>query len=568
MRKITFTQVPSISFPILLFWFLISCRSSDTENKALSNNPVAINVNLVHDNYEEVSSKNIQTSNNPSQFPDNNLLQRKEIPFSDGFDLVAELKPEAASLKNSAQASLNPVAAATPIQRAIKFRVVVYNASGLYDSSYIYSISATGAVTPDSGTAMKLNGGQSYTFIAYSYNTNVAPSENLTGVNLSTASVPITSSQDFMYYKITMTPDGNVGAQNNLNIVLTHQQSLITVILDSSLTNGYNITNISGATLGKTYPTANAALSTGSLTSSGTAGTVNVTFPANPNTTNLPATAAIMLNNGTGINDGTFNIASLTVGPLTVSNIAFSNLTIQPGVKYSLTLKLTPQDAFIDDTTSVPGTTIKAARINGKVWMRYNLGVDTSVNPDPDLTTPITPGLFGNYYQWGRSLTQANGYTPAPAVPSWDNTTTPQPNSWNQGTETAPIRTSNDPCPANYRVPTTTEFQDLANSTIQSNVNDISWDAGSTTNYTSIKVFTSKKDKNVKLSFPAPGFRDYVNGALATVNLRGTIGIYWTSSPPTGNNYKNMQLYKNSVNLTTGAANPNFGENVRCIRIN
>ena len=220
MRKITFTQVLSISLPALLLWFSVSCRSSDTDNKTLNNGTVAINVNLVHDDYEDVDGKNIQASNNQTLSLGGDLTQTKQIPFSGGFDLVAELKPEATSLKNSAQASLNPVAAATPIQRAIKFRIVVYNASGQYDSSYIYSISSGGVVTPDSGTAMKLNGGQSYTFIAYSYNTNVAPSENLTGINLSTASVPITSSQDFMYYKVTMTPDGNAGAQNNLNVIL------------------------------------------------------------------------------------------------------------------------------------------------------------------------------------------------------------------------------------------------------------------------------------------------------------------------------------------------------------
>ena len=99
-------------------------------------------VNLVHDDYEDVDGKNIQASNNQTLSLAGDLTQTKQIPFSGGFDLVAELKPEATSLKNSAQASLNTVAAATPIQRAIKFRIVVYNASGQYDSSYIYSISS------------------------------------------------------------------------------------------------------------------------------------------------------------------------------------------------------------------------------------------------------------------------------------------------------------------------------------------------------------------------------------------------------------------------------------------
>ncbi|ODM53154.1 FISUMP domain-containing protein [Elizabethkingia meningoseptica] len=566
MRKITFTQVLSISLPALLLWFSVSCRSSDTDNKTLNNGTVAINVNLVHDDYEDVDGKNIQASNNQTLSLGGDLTQTKQIPFSGGFDLVAELKPEATSLKNSAQASLNPVAAATPIQRAIKFRIVVYNASGQYDSSYIYSISSGGVVTPDSGTAMKLNGGQSYTFIAYSYNTNVAPSENLTGINLSTASVPITSSQDFMYYKVTMTPDGNAGAQNNLNVILKHSFSTITVNVDSSLTNGYNITAITGATLGKSYPNATVALNSGAITSSGTAGTVAVNFPASPNSSNVAATAAVTVNNATNTNDGTFNISSLTVGPLTGSNVAFNNLTIQPGARYTMTIKLVPQDSFFDDTTSVPGTTIKAARIGGKVWMRYNLGVDATANTNPDLTNPATPGLFGNYYQWGRLLTQANGFTGTGTIIGWDAITTPPANSWNTGTEAAPVKTLADPCPANYRVPTTTEFQNLTNATTQANTNDASWDAASNTNYTSIKVFTSKRDKNVKLSFPAPGYRSRTDGTLVA-GSRGAMGIYWVSSPPAGGKYMNMQLYKNSIDFSSGADGPNYGENIRCIRI-
>ncbi|MDX8565945.1 hypothetical protein OZ664_18195, partial [Elizabethkingia sp. HX WHF] len=97
-----------------------------------------------------------------------------------------------------------------------------------------------------------------------------------------------------------------------------------------------------------------------------------------------------------------------------------------------------------------------------------------------------------------------------------------------------------------------------------------SWDNGSTTNYASVKVFTSKRDKNVILSFPAAGYRINTDGTLNTAAgiSRGNIGIYWTSSAPTLVNYKNMQLYKASVDFTSGAGAPYFGENIRCIRIN
>ena len=571
MRKIKLSNVLSISLPAFLLWFSVSCRSSDTDSKTLNTDQVAINVNLAQDDYEDVVNKNVQASTSQSLTSNNNQMQRQTVPFGGGFDLVAELKPDTSSLKSIAQAGINPVAAATPIQRAIKFRIVVYNASGQYDSSYIYSVSATGAVTPDSGVPMKLNGGESYTFIAYSYNTNVAPADNLVGSNLSTATISATSTQDIMYYKTTMTPDGNTGAQNYLNVILKHSFSTITVNVDASLTNGYNITNITGATLGKVFPTATIALNSGTVTSSGTATTIAVPFPANPNSNNVTATSAVIINNANNTNDGTFNIASLTIGPLTGTNVAFNNLTIQPGARYNMTIKLIPQDSFFDDTTSLPGTTFKVARINGKVWMRYNLGVDPLTNPNPDLTAPSNTGLFGNYYQWGVITPAALGNAePGPIIP-WNTSIVPAANAWNSGTETAPVKViTNDPCPANFRVPTTTEFQDLVSSTVQTNTNDTSWDNGSTTNYASVKVFTSKRDKNVILSFPAAGYRINTDGTLNTAAgiSRGNIGIYWTSSAPTLVNYKNMQLYKASVDFTSGAGAPYFGENIRCIRIN
>ncbi|ODM55407.1 FISUMP domain-containing protein [Elizabethkingia meningoseptica] len=563
MRTIKFTQVLGISLPALLLWVAVSCRSSDTDNKILSNDPVAINVNMAHDDYQDIEDKNVQASSNQSLYFNNEPTQRRVVPFSGGFDLVAELKPDAPSLKNATQASLNPAAVATPIQRVIKFRVVVYNnATGQYDSSYIYSISATGAVTPDSGTPMKLNGGQNYDFIAYSYNTNVAPNENLTGSNLSSASLTITSPQDFMYWKGNMTPNGNL-AQNNLNIVLKHSFSIITVNVDSSLTNGYNITNIAGATLGKSYPSASIALNSGAVTSSGTAGTVTVNFPASPNSSSVAATAAVAINNTTNTNDGTFKITTLTIGSLTGSNISFNNLTIQPGARYTMTMRVVPQDIFFDDTSS--GSTIKVARINGKVWMRYNLGVNTTANPNPDLTTDTGTGLFGNYYQWGRSNIVANGSTSSGVISGWNTTSSPSSNNaWNSGSESNPVRTGNDPCPTNFRVPTTTEFQDLINSTIETNVND--WDGNFSNNLVSLKVFTSKKDKNVKLSFPAPGYRARTDGALTG---RGANGLYWTSTPPSSStHYSNVQLYKNNIDFINGADGPYYGENVRCIRVN
>lgn len=81
MRKIKLSNVLNIGLPVFLLWFSVSCRSSDTDNKTLNNDAVAINVNLVQDDYEDVANKNSQASTNQILSIDNNLVQRREVPF-------------------------------------------------------------------------------------------------------------------------------------------------------------------------------------------------------------------------------------------------------------------------------------------------------------------------------------------------------------------------------------------------------------------------------------------------------------------------------------------------------
>lgn len=102
----------------------------------------------------------------------------------------------------------------------------------------------------------------------------------------------------------------------------------------------------------------------------------------------------------------------------------------------------------------------------GRIWKSKNLGatqVATSTN-DSD--------AVGDFYQWGRNKDGHEKVNSSrfvgPVVGGTEganfitNTTdwlsTPTDNLWNDGTESNPIKTSNDPCPLGYRIPTKTEF--------------------------------------------------------------------------------------------------------------
>ncbi|CAA7195893.1 fibrobacter succinogenes major paralogous domain-containing protein [Chryseobacterium potabilaquae] len=149
-----------------------------------------------------------------------------------------------------------------------------------------------------------------------------------------------------------------------------------------------------------------------------------------------------------------------------------------------------------------------------RAWATYNLGADTSLDPN----IPVKE-IHGNYYQWGRIAVAADTDTPSGAISGWN--TTPAPNdSWNTGTEAAPIKnTANDPCPSGFRVPTITEWQSLGNNNTVSKVGTFT-----TGSFTSAIVFSCGANK---LTLPMAGARMQLTGLLKN---RGIQGFYWSNT--------------------------------------
>jgi len=123
----------------------------------------------------------------------------------------------------------------------------------------------------------------------------------------------------------------------------------------------------------------------------------------------------------------------------------------------------------------------------------------------------------------------------------------PQDNAlWNVGTEAAPVKTANDPCPAGYRVPTQSEFVSLA---AASNV----W---ATEGGVSGRKFT---DGGNSLFLPAAGCRRSNNGSLTNA---GTNGFYWSSTVSGSDLY---DLAFNDGNVGTSYSYRAYGQSVRCV---
>ncbi len=314
---------------------LYSCNKSG-ENTALTGETVVkINLSGV-EAYNETDNNAVQkqasanASHSSSNAPD---VQEMTVPLENGGSVDVVLTNNSAVTK-SLVASSNPKLAAVqtqekPLDKNVKYKVVVYDNQGAYVTAkdYSYGEEATAA-------GIVLDAGKSYTFIAYSINSTTA----LPGINnqntLSTASLNNISG-DLMYYTGTLTLKNGV---NNLNVVLKHRFSQITTTLtmDPSMTGA--ITQIGTAVLKPSHSSANLKFSDETLTYNGlnNAG-VTTQFPALGNGLRTVISNPSLLIHPTTSN-GTLMLGSLTLDDETKTNITIPNVKINPGQKYDLKL--------------------------------------------------------------------------------------------------------------------------------------------------------------------------------------------------------------------------------------
>ncbi|APU97412.1 hypothetical protein BV902_14535 [Sphingobacterium sp. B29] len=314
---------------------LYSCNKSG-ENTALTGETVVkINLSGV-EAYNETDNNAVQkqasanASHSSSNAPD---VQEMTVPLENGGSVDVVLTNNSAVTK-SLVASSNPKLAAVqtqekPLDKNVKYKVVVYDSQGAYVTAkdYSYGEEATAA-------GIVLDAGKSYTFIAYSINSTAALPDINNQNTLSTASLNNISG-DLMYYTGTLTLKNGV---NNLNVVLKHRFSQITTTLtmDPSMTGA--ITQIGTAVLKPSHSSANLKFSDETLTYNGlnNAG-VTTQFPALGNGLRTIISNPSLLIHPTTSN-GTLMLGSLTLDGETKTNITIPNVKINPGQKYDLKL--------------------------------------------------------------------------------------------------------------------------------------------------------------------------------------------------------------------------------------
>ncbi|MDV2493993.1 hypothetical protein CMU02_14850 [Elizabethkingia anophelis] len=351
---------------LLVLLLTIACRSTDsamegdgTESGGTSGSAI-MKVSLLGATFNEDPDVNPMASSKKGASNNAVREQSQTILMDDNKAVIATLTPKK-FLSNTAQAGINPMAATYehPLFPGQVFRLAVYNANGTYKAQRLFTINSAGAPAVATGGDLMLDGGQTYTFVAYSYNNSTDPGAVSTTANLNSATLSaISSNSDLMYQRIDNVTV--VGGDNELRLILKHLFSEVSVILHDKV-NGYrdgfrSVGN--GITMDRHVTSNNSLkLSNGVITYGSTRGTkpVNFIFGSGPNCGNCTGDSSwasdpvLLVNPGAVASDmSTLNFPNdasgridIGYGPTAKSKQGFTvpNIVVKPGVSYYLNLR-------------------------------------------------------------------------------------------------------------------------------------------------------------------------------------------------------------------------------------
>ena len=352
-KKLTIaTLILSVSF------LITSCRSADS---AVDNNgggepstgSAVVKVSLLESDYE-ISTDTSTPIASVKQIGAASVEKEQVKTFLNEDKLVvATLTPVVPSVKMQAQAGINPMAAAGPVQGNLKngvvFRMYVYRGN-TYITNKIYTIDATGKAVPTGGDLL-LNGDDEtvnkYNFVLYSYNSSATPpASTTTNLDTNPSISGVSGDSDLLYARIDNVRVSK--GDNVLSAVLKHMFSQITTTVDvTSVNGGQGIQSINGAANNNATMTRHRTTGSGlnianGVITYGTAGNRTVDFSGNSTTNPVwVSKPALIVNPGTGGTEAPVltmtNIVVGTTNPKTKSQ-TIDGIVVRPGVKYDLKL--------------------------------------------------------------------------------------------------------------------------------------------------------------------------------------------------------------------------------------
>lgn len=258
------------------------------------------------------------------------------------------------------------------------------------------------------------------------------------------------------------------------------------------------------------------------------------------------------------------------------AKLTLANAGLNVTADVSVTQNPDLSDYYVDEYGINHG---KGVLIGSTTWAPVNCGYKA-----PDNDSPGNP--YGKYYQWGRPVgfgyntdsieedaLAINADGPVASVEEalaenfYKNSAnwlaTEVNDLWNAGSESAPVKTTYDPCPKGWRVPTATEMTELTENGLKGlSTEGTELENGSTElKHWGFSGPVAYSEASSKVLFPCAGWIAIGSNARD----RGTGAFYWTSSTE-GNNARGLQAWANWNDPKFSTAEKTRGCNVRCVK--
>lgn len=270
----------------------------------------------------------------------------------------------------------------------VRFRLLAYKNSisaANYAGQCDYLTNGGGVAAAQTAT-MKLKSGN-YVFVCYSYGTNAALSA-FNGASATTVSVA--NGQDFMTWKsatVSVTPN-DAGQYSLSGITFTRQCSQLDICVQATgFSTSNNVTSCAATVSGLSNTPANWTIGAGDISTTGTSGTINISWPG-INSATVYSNKAIILpasNRQVTVKLTTFRANNNTNYDNKVSVTTAARQFVKGGY-YRITLKV--------ESNSIPACNYNWAKANLK-----SSGVFES-----------SQSAYGGYFGWNTTSTSTNVY--------------------------------------------------------------------------------------------------------------------------------------------------------------
>ena len=352
MKKVSFTRLIALCL-IQFLLFIFSCRTS--ENESIDGQAI-IKINIEGSDFES-SNFNINKLASVSSIKENNF----EIPINNKYSYAAKLITENSNPKTRSSST---------VTKGVKYRVVIFTESpnNTFVTQKVYTI---GHSKPDDGEDLLLEGGKTYLFAIYSYNSTTAPPA-VDPRNTSTLE-GIPANSDLMYYSIEKTVSGN--KPNYLNVIFKHKFSR----LDINITAPTNrkITSIA-AELGPSRDNNKINLKTGFISY----GNVFKSEPVIFSGLNTSTVSGYVIVANSGTETAHLDFSSVGLDGEIQNDKTIERLKINPGTKYTLDL------AIIDEGLKFE-TIVATSKQSYAVTTSGDVYIAGSIDPGPSPFTKI-----------------------------------------------------------------------------------------------------------------------------------------------------------------------------------